>query len=691
LVEGKVLPAVYLNGKYYEVVSVNGKVICNITNLQPGNYTLKILWKGVIVYEQIVSLENNTVVVANCSVLSLSVSVVDGGDNPLELSMLLLRDEGGVFNVSSLNGELKTLLPFGVYTIGAVYYGVPSGRIVRIMPMFNYTVNVGSGGVNVTAGSETVSKLVFRVYGLTIRLRYNDKSLLTGRISERLLVKIYINNVYIVFEGRPDWKGVVRVGRLPEATYRLEVFLDGIKFYNSTLKHSTEEEIIYVLPISSEVTLQFIDEWFRPVPNSTVILRGPLGFVRRLSTDRYGMAILEDAVEGVYKASLLYRGVLLNTTFTLRGERLKLVSVKLLVLVLFVESEGIGGLPDGLVLILESNGVVVNRTVLSAGESHTLTFYGLQKGNYRVSVIWQNVTVYDGVIILDEPKQVDIKCKIYSMKVFVADLDGDPATNIRLFITHPNGSAFPAVPTHSGWVNIRYLPGGVYLIKAVDDHGLLVGEKTILLNKDLENEVVRVSTRTVLVKAVGVFGQPLHGVNITFKMFLTNGTQFILGNGVTDYEGETVFQGLPILDYDYLVDAWLGKVSIKNLLVQPGLKQEIVLKLDVVAVYGTLVLTTLDVLALSLLIPVSMVVGVVLRWYLRRREISGIITPVTGEGAEGETYLSRLATEEEGEEVWSSGREKTYEKLLKKVKRVFKRRKKKAFEELEEYEEDLFG
>lgn len=492
---------------------------CDFSELEAGDYRVKVLWKGIQVYRNDnISLSNNLTLTIYCNVSLASFSIVDGFGNAIKnVKIRLLHQESITLlnNVTAHEGNIKSLLPFGDYVVVAAFMNV-RGSYLKTSPLKQSFIRVNSSGTYIfTIDGELQKHLILKVFPLDIELLTNERNPLSSTVFKKLRLTLSIGEEELMQFSLNQSR--VYIKQLPSGTYTLKIFWEDYCFDVKSLDHYSGIKRYLEIRLNEFVEIYFVDESNVPLINANITIITPWEEKWSLVTDKQGKITLVNVPHGSYIALIKvkdYPQTKLNITITsLDYYKEKIAGFLTVTLRIIRKSIHDKSLPDGVKLKISIDGNLVNETII---KKSTITLSNVPKGLLQLCLKWQGVIVGDLEEILTSSKEIIVECEIYQMRIILKDLDGHPLKGCRVRVNHPNGTQIESITDANGIVYWRYLPRGKYNVTILWN-GMIVYKEEIHLFNDFMDKIIVVKLKTFYIKVIDVLGQPVPKVEILLK------------------------------------------------------------------------------------------------------------------------------------------------------------------------------
>lgn len=602
-------------------------VVCEFSGLEAGEYEVKVLWKGVQVYQNNnVSLHENLTLTIRCNVTLASFTVVDRLNRVVSDVKIKLLHQETVTLLSNVTadheGRIRSLLPFGDYTVVIAFMSI-GNNYVEVSLFKQSFIRANSSGTYVfTIDGKLQKYLTLDVFPLDIELLTNEGIALSPEVIKKLKLILFKNKEELLHFTLNQSR--VYVEQLPSGTYTLKIFWCDYCFDVRSLYHSSNVKQYLKINLNSRVEIRFVDESNIPLVNATVTIITPWREEWNLVTDMQGRVSLMNVPYGNYTVLVRvkeYPQAMLNVIITHLDYYKEIIKGFLTVTLRIVRGSAHDkDLPEGIRLRLSIDESIVNETTL---KKSVITLSNVPKGLLKMRLEWQGIIVGSLEELLTSSKEIVIECEIYKMKIALRDLDNHPIKGCVIKVSHPNGTMIEKITDVNGMIYWKYLPKGEYKI-AVLWNGTVVHEEEVHLFSDLIDKVIIIKLKTFYIKVVDIISQPIPGVEILLKPLVSEKMLF-------EYNMSPILRPTTSLDSSFLfrkvflpIDTYELIVKVRGMIVKVEIVKlgkdvdEIVIKCPVLALPLGYVITKYDIplIAVFTIIVIMSIMVLVRYWRL---------------------------------------------------------------------------
>lgn len=620
---------------------------------------LSVLWLGIPVYQEEITLENGTTYSFTVRVNASRINIFGLNDRGrrLEKCRLTLKPHGTVKTYVALCGD-EVSLPFSTYTVENAEVQL-AGRFV--------TVQAAASGFSLTNATKSVQIPLNVADSVTLRLLKSDGSLLTDSYITLLFDPGRYN--VTVYSGRVQ-DGIVLLHNLPYGTYFVEVTWYGTSILKTTFtvrgEYSTINLTSSLLPYAR---LQILDADGEPLRFVKAKITGA-GVSREVTTDGAGYALLTDVPPGTYyvtikciggEASSFARIAAGGSWVVVPSRRLNLTIV----------SEYSGGfvtpnLPPGLrAYIFHNNTLLVNSENVREAPHLTLNLDEpvCAQASLRLRIGWNESILIEKTF---EPysSQLIEKLPFLDFEIRVTDRRGDPLAGALVEVRDELGLRVLKTGER-GIARVNHVYGRHFKVE-VKWKGVNVASQNVrapVYSLELSADVWRLQ-----VNVRNAFGSPVSGALVAL---LVEGEAFSYHVNATTRDNGVAEFTLPVPPGSRIeMRVVKGRVSMDYTVTSRDLESGAVqVNTDLILDYGPLQLLIGEAVALALVgIPVLLAAVIAYKYVARQRTAKSMFI----------MYGKEPESEEEGESL--------VEALRDRFKTIFSAEK----EEEESEEEGVF-
>ena len=601
-------------------------------NVTDGTYRVEIYWMGQLVFNDTVSVSNNTVLVkANCTVGRVRFFVKDDEDHRVTDTEVVVKVSTSTTETIE-EGE-SILLPFGKHTVSKVIYSLKlqdkNSLELELQPVEGkeFTVEGDSDVVVKIPIRHSVKLSFFKLGNVPLTgANYRVKVLLVREGRKHLLKELVLSSNEITLGGVPYGDYTVRVYRGDEVLLEKSFSID-----------KNVSEVKLEVNIIAKIRMIFVDLDNRPLTGFNLTLSSPDGEKHSFILDDAGALFLFDTKPGVYTYSVIVNGIEVKGRVDVSAAEVsggaleKSVRVPVRYVLVKIVDKGGAGIPPGLTATLRYGSLLISN-ISVAERSKTVIIdagYLPTDKNYELAVVWEGAIIVNRT--LSGPCEIDVFFK--DVKIVTVSKTKRPLVDALVEIRLHNGSLKTFKCSSEGIITVPYAVGGYTYTVKVFWKGVKVAEKTFN-PENLEENVVGITADigSVLVEVKGWFDKPIRGalVNLTLKMF--NGSILLLTTK-TDNNGVAQFPFVPLAGTGVeraLLSVRYGRfgpieADITADLTEPIIKKQ--LRLDVVELADGLALSMLETVGVAVTLAVtSVALLVVYRKLVLKKELESMLT-----------------------------------------------------------------
>ena len=645
-----------------EATLAGSNVTCTFSGLEPGDYEVAVLWRGIEVYHIAnYTLSGNVTLTLRCNASLAYLRLVDGLGRPLPRAKIHLMHQGELKEVGTLTsdeeGVVRCILPFGAYSVSKAEV-VVGGLYVQAQPALAVTVKVsGDGAVVLAPDSPPSDTMALSVYPAVIKLlTANGNPLPPSAISHiRAVLRAEEGIAQLSING-----SVVRIDQLPKGAYTISFFWEDYLFYELLLNHvSGITNRTVSITVVEDVCVTLCDEAGNPLANASVVVETPWGEGLNYTSNSKGEVRLGCLPQGTYTIKVTYgSGRRAERQLQLGRQSRYRVTLEEFVTILlnFKREGGEGGLPEGLRVRVSLDHEV--REYVVGGANDTVWLRTIPAGWLHVVVVWQNVTVAEVRERVVSSRPIEVRCSIWDLKLVFKDMDGEGVEGLELMLVCANGTRRYLRTGEGGELVLRALPGGTYYIEELLWNGTPVKSEARLrweLEGDVAEEVV-VKLKTIRVRVLDVLGQSVPGAEVLLVPVAARPpslSPLALRPTVVLQHSVYVFERVPAEPKDYVVVVRVqGREVVSETITITRDLGEVVLRCSALVLPGGYVVTRHEVPLLLAVVLLSAALAVVAVKYVRLRRLRSMIveaTPGTApEARRSLAYFRRVLPRREG-------------------------------------------
>ena len=600
--------------------------------LPDGIYRVEIYWMGQLVFNDTVSISNNTVFVkANCTVGRVRFFVMDDEDRRIYEAEVLVKVSTEPIEVEE--GK-HVLLPFGEHTVSRVVYTLKlqdDSLQVELQPVEGREFSVGGD-------RDVVVKVPVRHSVKLSFFKLGDVPL-TGASYKVKVILAREGRKYLLKELVLSSSNEVTLVGVPYGDYAVKVFKgDEVLLERPFSVDKSVSEVKLVVSIIPKVRMVFADVDGRPLAGFNLTLLSPDGEEHCFILDTAGALFLFDAKPGVYMYSITVNRIEVKGRVDVLAAEVsggslekRPIRVPIRYVLVRIVDEGGAGIPPGLIATLRYGSLLVgNVSVTERSKAIAIDVgYLPTDKNYELAIEWEGATIANRT--LSGPCEVEVFFK--NVKVIVISRTKRPLIDALVEVKLHNGSVRTFKCSGQGAVVLPYAVGGYTYTARIYWKGVRVAEASFD-PEDLEEDVVEVAADvgSLIVEVKGWLDKPVREatVNLTLKMF--NGS-LLLFTAETDSNGVAQFPFVPLAGTGVeraLLSARYGRfgpveMDITADLTEPIIKKQ--LRLDVVELVDGLALSMLETVGIAAILTVtSLALVIAYRKLALKKEIESMLT-----------------------------------------------------------------
>lgn len=501
---------------------------CSLTNIEAGEYVLKVTWSGVLVYQSELTLDENTSEVkVYTNTTRVTLSALDDAENKVSENVEVKMSISG--KTFTFKAEETHILPFGQYQVEATYTW--NGVEVKVSDSYDIGCSTPRLLIRLPIASE-----------VTISFQKIDGSGARGLNGEAVLYSEEDKKIVGISFLDTD---VMRLREVPYGKYTVKVLLNNSVLVSKTLNidEKSPRDIVVRLSIFPSVTVFVKNQDNQPLSNTEIKVSTPIGGQAVLYTDNDGRIILMDAVEGDYSFTITWYGVDIGVEGHIDKDSLTIV-FPLKNVELKIKPKGSATLPKGLgaKVLFKPGGIVVKEGKLESETPEWVLNLGMMwtEGQYEVSVEYNGFSWKYFVSKISSP-QVEISVPIYDVVLKLYNVQREPLAGCRVEIEY--GQIRLNSTVENGVVYLKHVPETDIKVTVVCG-SIPVYTGVTTKNTLNKGEIsITANVATIKVHAEGWFSRPLPGavVNLT----VISGGKTAVYTARTDSSGNAIFNGIP--------------------------------------------------------------------------------------------------------------------------------------------------
>ena len=498
----------------------------SLARMAGGDYQLRVLWRGVDVFNGAVSVHAAGPFVVGAQVYTLRFEVVDNLGSPLELAQVVVANSStGLVadsRLTDLDGNATSRLPVGAYDI-VVYW--------RNELVFD-------GLVGYLLDSSDTLVLNARVYTISINVVDSLGTTLDGAF----IIMTAVTSQYVLDSGYTDLNGDFGA-RTPGGGFDLAVYWRDI-LVNLTLGHTVTGDVeLQVVAAVFWVDVSVLDDHGAPVAGALVTFTHSSG--QGFGTEIANAAGAAEArlPVGLYAVDVVWeQSPVYGDAHVIDASGPLVLSVAVYYLDMrMLDSKDV---PLGNATVELWNSTTGRYMARDFTPGSGMVTFRLPAGAYSVLVTWEMGEVFRGIQQLGDSLLVTTRCAVYYYDLHIVDTIDMPLSEALVELW--NASSGRWMGTHltnvQGYVGYR-LPVGTYgmLITWSDSP---VHRSTTVLDRNIDTKIV------ALVYHVRFHAVDGHGVDLVGAMLEVSNatTDRPMGTHLTNNTGSTTLR-LPIGRY----------------------------------------------------------------------------------------------------------------------------------------------
>lgn len=529
LLEGSIKPYVRVTNSSGQVVFEGYCSSCSLSNIEVGEYRIRVSWRDMVVAETLLTFDQNTT--------SLELRT-----NTTKVTVNVLNDNGGRIE-ENVTAKL---------TIGRKSFTFSPGD-THILPLGEYNVVITynwlgiidvkvEDKITVSCSSSLVSFNLPVASRLTIFFKKNDGSSAKGIKGKAYLLSSEEKTIRVVDFRQKDY---IRLTNVPYGEYTLRVYFGNKQILSKTINlgENSQREITVSLPIFSSITLYFKTLDNEPLANVELSMKQIDGEEIKFSTDDSGRAVLSNLLEGKYTFTLKWYSLDINVEQNIGSESLTIIfPLKNIDLVIYPKTSS--SLPAGLdvKVIIRSNRVLVKEEKLSIDKPKwTIRLENIYtKTSYVVEIEYGEFSW--SFTLFNPSKSVnEIVVPFYDVVLIVNDLRNTLLSGCSAVISYGNKKFNYTI--NNGRVYLEHLPE--------TDIGLIIlcGGTSVFKGKIPASALskreykVKANVADFKIHISGWFARPLSNARV--NLTVTFEGKKLLFSGTTDAFGNVVFKRIP--------------------------------------------------------------------------------------------------------------------------------------------------
>ena len=507
-----------------DLTNDTGQTLLLVSN---GTFPIAVRWQGILVYEDVVTVDGPTLINVSAAVYYPAFNVLDDLGDPLEDAVALVEHPNGTILATfgrTDNGGRFTLarMPGGEYGITMLWLGaiVHEDRLVID----------GNGPYNLTTW----------VYTLDVRVEDD------GGTGLDLAQVIALNSTsHLVMDSRlTDMDGDLTI-KIPLGTYDIVVYWRGKLVHDSTTDHL----------VNASGDLMLLADIFRQDMVVTDSSDLPLADAKVVVADDDGLTVLDFSITdadgatttrlavGTYTVTVYWRDVLVSLTPDLEVSGHDQVAITADVhwvtfTVVDAEEET---LPAAGLALVHTSGQSFGTQLTDADGNAT---FRLPAGDYGATVTWLGVVVHDDDLTISSADPLVLEVAVHLVTFLVVDTMDQPLAGamVSLEVVASVQSAGTGITGTDGGTTLRLPEGEVATSVIWLDSQVQAGTVTV----DGAGPIRLVAS--VLVVTFRAVDSADEGLGSALVSLVNLDTDRSFGTAITDAVGETIFR-LPAGDY----------------------------------------------------------------------------------------------------------------------------------------------
>ena len=514
----------------------------NWDTMAGGDYRVSVMWMGVEVYNDTLTLNGQGPFTITLMVYQLDIQVVDSIGDGLELAQVVITNTtNGLVADSKLTnftGYTTSKVPIGSYDF-RVYW-----RNELVFDSLTDHLVDASGPLVLQA----------RIYAVNLTVVDASDLPLTNA---RVVVGFTISGQVQDF-GTTDDTGTLRT-RLPVGYYDFWVYWKDVLvnetnafYFDGTAEHTIHASVYWV-----DVHVQ--DTENVSVVSALVTLRHSDGLdFGTVATDDEGNTTYRLPI-GDYRLMVAWKETLVYDAnrFIDSQDPITLTVAIYYLRLHIIDSRDVAVEGALVATVNDSSAAIVGSSVTDDDGNIT---HRVPMGTYRVQIVWQEAVVYERDMVVDHNEPIDLNVAVFYVDIHVEDTLGAPLEGAMISFVNISSGRSMGIQATSDDGNVSYRA-------PIGDYQLLVTWQESLIHKSDE----RVDTDRALVVVAAVYyafitaedttGEPLSGAQITVTNPVTGR---IMGSQTTDSAGNATYR-LPMDNYSFEI-VWLETVVFKAIL-----------------------------------------------------------------------------------------------------------------------------
>lgn len=529
LVEGTLKPYVVLTDSNGSNVFYGYCYSCSLTNIEVGEYILKVTWRGILVYQSYINLnENSSEIKVYTNTTRVTISALNDAENKISNNVEVKMSISGRTFV--FKAEETHILPTGQYQVEATYTwnGVVEAKV-------SDTYDIGCSASRLLIKFPVASEI-------TISFQKRDGSSVRGLYGEAVLYTEKDEKVVSISFSNTD---VMQLRDVPYGTYIVKVFLGNSILTTKTVNvdKNSLRDIVVQLSIFPSVTVFVKNLDNLPLVNTEVKISNPIGRQVNLYTDNNGRIVLTDAIEGQYSFTITWYGIDIRVENYI-GENSLTIVFPLKNVELIIRPKGSATLPKGLgVKVLFSlSGIIIKEGKLVSETPEWVLDLGMMwvEGRYEISVEYDEFS-WKYVVNKISSSQVEISVPVYDAVVRLYNIQKEPLSGCQVAVSY--GQRQLNFTAKNGVVYLKHVPETDIKLTVFCD-SIPVYDGIITTNDLKEKEVdIRTSAADIKVHVEGWFSRPLLGAVVNLTVISSGKT--VVYTVKTDSSGNAIFNNVP--------------------------------------------------------------------------------------------------------------------------------------------------
>ncbi|MEM1575161.1 MAG: carboxypeptidase-like regulatory domain-containing protein [Nitrososphaerota archaeon] len=409
------------NKTYVHRFLTNSSGWAEFKGIGKGKYNISILYEEIKLNTTEVTFPEENEVVLIVSFGSLTVTIVDFDGKPLENKEVILKCPLGNF---TKKGETNNS---GIVVFEKLPYSIFERIDKYVLEVYEEKYLVASKELYIPVGP---IKLIANLVNVNVTIVN-----LEGRPIDKAKVMIYnkgknISRTLLSVDGKVSFKQIPSSSIENVGEYRINVEVNGGIVYNET-KFINKSMNLNAICDVGRVIIKVADSDQKPLKNVTLVFSHKfLSNFKRINTDNNGEAKIEEVplskIVGEYFVKVLRGGEeITEANFTLAShEEVKTIIVPLKEVKITILDRIGKPIENAKIRLVDK--ADINRIYESITNKDGTTILKLLYGGYDITIIKNNITVFQGKIKIDNPEKIieNVNLNI-PIEIFIKDFFGN--------------------------------------------------------------------------------------------------------------------------------------------------------------------------------------------------------------------------------------------------------------------------